>query len=156
MDQSFSVYTDGGSRGNPGSAAAAFLIFDEHKHLVHKEGDYLGIATNNEAEYQAVILALEAFKEGKVPTFDKSRSRESSTQRVGTKKADFFLDSMLVVKQINGQFKVKDLRMQKLCLAVNNLIKEIGLAVSFTHIRREQNKDADALVNEILDNELKK
>jgi ribonuclease HI len=138
MDQNFFVYTDGASRGNPGYAAAGFLIFDGQRNLVHKEGDYLGIATNNEAEYQAVILALKTLK------------------KLNAKKIDFFLDSMLVVKQIKGEFKIKEPRMGKLYLEIKNLLNQMGLSASFTHIRREQNKEADALVNEILDKEHKK
>jgi ribonuclease HI len=133
MEQNFFVYTDGGSRGNPGKAASAFLIYDEHKELVHKEGDYLGTATNNEAEYQAVILALKALKKLKI------------------KKVEFYLDSMLVVKQINGEWKIKEPRMQTYCLEIKRLINEMGLVARFTHVRREENKAADALVNEILD-----
>jgi len=135
MKQSFLVYTDGASRGNPGKAAAGFLIFDLDKNLIHKEGDFLGIATNNEAEYQAVILALKTL------------------QNLKAKKADFFLDSMLVVKQLKGEFKIKEPRMGKFYLEIKNLINTLGLVAKFTHIRREQNKEADELVNEILDNE---
>lgn len=135
MDKTFFVYTDGASRGNPGAAAAGFLIYDQNKEIIHKEGDYLGTATNNEAEYQAIILALKSLKDLKA------------------KKVHFFLDSMLVVKQINGEFKVKDLRMQKYYLEIKKLIWETGLVVDFKHIRREQNKEADDLVNEILNNQ---
>lgn len=133
MNESYFVYTDGASRGNPGEAAAGFLIYDAKKELLHKEGDYLGKATNNEAEYQAVILALKKLQELKI------------------KNVQFYLDSMLVVKQINGEFKVKDLRMQKYYFEIKRLMKESGLSVKFTHVRREQNQAADALVNEILD-----
>ena len=135
MCDPYSVYTDGASRGNPGEAAAGFLVYNQKKELVHKEGNYLGKATNNEAEYQAVILALKFLKKSKA------------------KKANFYLDSTLVVKQIKGEFKIKEPRMQKFCLEIKSLIWETGIVISFSHIRREQNKEADALVNEILDNQ---
>lgn len=134
------VFCDGGARGNPGPAASAYLVFNQAGELVHKEGKALGTATNNFAEYQAVLMAgeyLESFL-----------TEESSV--------DFFLDSQLVVQQINGVFKVKDARLKVLNLEINERLrklKEVGklTAISFNYVPREKNSQADKLVNETLD-----
>jgi len=135
---SFFVYTDGASRGNPGQAAGAYLIFDKNHKLILKNGAHLGIATNNEAEYKAAILALNKLLELKI------------------KKAIFFLDSLLVEKQLSGKFKIKTDRMQKLYLEIKRLIFQNGLSVEFQYISRDQNKEADKLVNQILDKNIAK
>ncbi len=132
----FFVFTDGASRGNPGPCAGAFLIYRGRK-LIKKGGEYFGEGTNNEAEYRAVLLALEELKKRKI------------------KEAVFFLDSLFVVKQLKGDFRLKHPRMQKLYLAIKRLIWETGLKVSFRYIPRAQNKEADKLVNQILDRYLK-
>ena len=137
MKEIFFVYCDGASRGNPGSASSAYLIFDANKHLVAKGGKYLGKGTNNEAEYTAVILALKKLKE------------------LGAKKAIFYLDSLFVVKQLTGKFKVKEPRMQKLNLAIKRLLWETNMQVEFYYVPRERNKLADQLANEILDRQAK-
>jgi len=133
----FFVYTDGASRGNPGKSAIAFLIFDHSKKIIFKYKKFLGIATNNEAEYQAVLLALKKLLDLKI------------------KKAIFFLDSLLVVKQLNNKFKVKDERMQRFYLEIKKIIFQNGIDAKFQYIKREENKQADKLVNEVLDKQKK-
>ena len=136
------VYTDGGSRGNPGPAACAFVVFDDAGNLRYKRGKYLGVATNNEAEYAGVIEALRYFQPKAGPPL---AERDLSVQ--------FFLDSLLVVNQLNGLWKVKEPRLRELVIQVRSL--ENGLAVTYSHVPREQNSQADFLVNETLDGQMR-
>ncbi|MDD5098626.1 MAG: ribonuclease HI family protein [Candidatus Pacebacteria bacterium] len=133
------IYTDGGSRGNPGKAAIGVVICNE-KGLPHKKySEYLGDEmTNNEAEYNAVIFALKKLKQlvGK----DKTKTTEVEVRA----------DSELMVKQMSGEYKLTDRRIQDFFITIWNLKVEFK-EVKFVHIRREQNKEADALVNEALD-----
>ena len=126
------IYTDGGSRNNPGNAAAGAVINE------HKFKKYLGIKTNNEAEYEGVILALQEL----VKIYSKEELKNSEI--------NFYLDSELVCKQINKQYKVKDEKLAPLFLQVHNLKANLP-QIKFIHIRRELNKEADALVNQALD-----
>ena len=136
MHNKFIIYTDGGARGNPGPAAAAFVIYGEDGKIIEKDGKYLGETTNNQAEYRAVILALERAKD------------------LDAKEIDFYLDSELVVKQLNREYKVRDPDLAPLFLKIWNL--SLGFKkITYTHVSRERNKEADATVNEILDKELK-
>lgn len=126
------LYTDGGSRGNPGPSAAAFVICNLDDSVVEKSGIYLGLSTNNRAEYQALRLGLERAKE------------------LGTQQLSVFMDSQLVVNQVNGTYKVKNPDLAPVhqeVIALARLFKE----VSFTYIPRELNKLADKEVNRILD-----
>lgn len=126
------VYCDGGSRGNPGPAACAFVIAGD---MQYKCGKYLGVATNNVAEYEAVISALSYL----------SDLRDLS-------ELNFFLDSNLVVNQLNGLFKVKNGTLRELLLKVRALEQELtGVLVTYQYVPREQNQEADRLVNETLD-----
>jgi ribonuclease HI len=130
------IYTDGGARGNPGPAAAGFVIYNENGKIIEKDGKFLGETTNNQAEYQAVILALHKAKD------------------LGAKEIDFFLDSELVVKQLNREYKVRDADLAPLFLKIWNL--SVGFKkITYKHVTRERNKEADAVVNEILDREKK-
>ena len=126
------VYTDGGSRGNHGPAACAFVVYDDAGNLREKSGKYLGIATNNYAEYQGVIEALDH-----IP--------EKATQ------VNFYLDSLLVVSQLNGKWKVKDENIKELVAKIQFKILNLKFKISFVHIPREKNFQADKLVNETLD-----
>lgn len=121
------VFCDGGSRGNPGPAACAFIIYDDAGNIRQKCGKYLGTATNNEAEYQAVIEALSS----------------------NLSDLNFYLDSLLVVNQLNGFWKIKEPRLKELFLKVKKLSSSLN--VSYSYVPREQNRAADALVNETLD-----
>jgi len=130
------VFTDGGARGNPGPAAFGFVIKRDSK--VIKEGyGYIGIATNNVAEYTAVIEAL-SWLENRFP------------------KADLvlYLDSKLVVSQLVGVYKVKNSKIRDLIFNIRTLEVNFG-QISFRHIPREQNKEADRLVNQALDAQIK-
>lgn len=128
-------YSDGGSRGNPGPAASGFVLIDTTKSVIAEEGVYLGIATNNVAEYQAVYLAL------------------TKALELGARVLDMRLDSLLVVNQMNGIYKIKNADL----LPIHNRIKElVGRfeRVTFTHVMREYNTLADGMVNKALDQAL--
>lgn len=127
----FSLYTDGAARGNPGPAAGGFVVYKDGK-IIAREGKYLGLTTNNQAEYNAILLGLE-----------KSLALEIA-------ELDCFLDSELIVKQLKLEYKVKNKDLAPLFLKVWNLSKKFK-RIKFHYIPREKNKEADALVNEILD-----
>ena len=129
------IYTDGGSRGNPGPAASGYVLFDENDGIVAKEGIYLGITTNNQAEYQALKLALEAAK------------------KFNAVSLDIYMDSLLIVNQIKGIYRVKKPELIPVYDSIKKLIDDFEL-VKFTHIPRSLNTIADAAVNEALDNAL--
>lgn len=133
------IHTDGGARGNPGPAGIGVVISQGDK-ILKECGKTIGEATNNVAEYSAVVWALEILH--------KEFGDKSKTVEVLIK-----ADSELIVKQLKGEYKVKDLNLQKLFIKVYNLRQKFG-KVDFTHIRREQNKRADELVNEALDQEV--
>lgn len=132
-DSQVVVYCDGGSRGNPGPSASGVVIKSTEGKILAEYCEFLGEKTNNFAEYSAVILALQKLQE------------------MGVKKADFYLDSQLVVRQLNGEYKIKHQDMKLLFAKVIELSKEIE--VSYTHVLREHNKEADAMVNKCLDAE---
>ncbi len=125
------LFTDGGARGNPGPAACAFFLFNDQE-LVDFGGIYLGETTNNVAEYSALVNGLK------------------SAIKNGIKELECRLDSELVVKQIGGQYKVKEPQMQKLNGQVCELMDQFT-QVKFVHVPRAQNKFADKLVNTVLD-----
>jgi ribonuclease HI len=125
------VYTDGGSRGNPGKAACAFVIYENHI-LKHQAYFYLNLTTNNQAEYSGLLNAL------------KFLVKENILE------AKFYSDSELMVKQIQKLYKVKEPSIQKI---YNEVMLEVVKFKKFeiSHIRREKNKVADLLVNKCLD-----
>jgi ribonuclease HI len=131
----FIVHTDGGARGNPGPSAVGVIIEDGTKKIIQKFGRKIGIATNNVAEYTAVVEALRAMKQlgGESPDIE------------------FYLDSTLVVNQLNGLFKIKDARLRSLATDIRILEQEVGGMVHYTAVPREQNQHADLLVNQALD-----
>lgn len=132
MNKTLIIYTDGGARGNPGPAGIGVAIYDHQKQLIATISKYLGEATNNQAEYQAVIFALLHAKELKATELN------------------FFLDSELVVKQLNGQYKVKNKDLASLFLEIHNLSINFK-KITYQHIYREQNTVADKLANEAMD-----
>jgi len=134
------VYTDGGARGNPGHAAIGVVIKDTSagSGQVKKYSEYIGDATNNVAEYKALILGLKKAKQ--VVGKDLARKTE----------IDVRSDSELMIRQLSGRYKLKDENIQKLFIEVWNLKTEFK-SVSFKHIPREENSVADGLVNEELD-----
>lgn len=129
------VFCDGGARGNPGPAAWGFVIKVDDK-IVKEDCGYIGIATNNIAEYTALVEAL-SYLGGNF----KGQS------------AKVYLDSKLVVSQLNGQYKIKNLNIAKLVREVREIEKSLGNIV-YNHIPRDQNKEADKLVNIALDKNL--
>ncbi len=130
------IYCDGGSRGNPGEAAYGFVVFNVHKEQIYSEGKRVGINTNNYAEYSAVVNALKY-----VSTLEKKPST-----------INFFLDSMLVVEQLSGKWKVKSESLRDLYHTVKTLEMSLKAKIKYQHVPREQNKEADRMVNLALDN----
>ena len=126
------IYTDGGSRGNPGPSASGFVLKNAQEKTLFEGGKYLGITTNNQAEYQAVKLALEKAME------------------MGAQYIQFRLDSQLVVNQLNGSFQIRNRDLWPIHTAIKEYIARFK-EVTFTHVRREFNHEADAMVNKILD-----
>lgn len=135
---SYSLYCDGGARGNPGPAAVGFVIYDPQKKVLAKIGQPIGRATNNVAEYQAVIFALTWLQKNLPPRQEKLRLQ-------------IFLDSMLVVNQLNGLFKIKNASLRNLSLQIRQLENLLNAAASYHFIPREQNRLADSLVNQAFD-----
>lgn len=124
------IHSDGGSRGNPGEAAIGVVVeFADKKFEI---GERIGIATNNVAEYRAILKGLEV------------------ALKKGAKSADCFLDSELVVKQIRGEYRIKDEKMKELASQVF-ILRDRFDSITFFIIPREKNKAADALVNKALD-----
>lgn len=136
MNNSLIIYCDGGSRGNPGEAAYGFVVYNEKNETMYSEGKKIGIATNNIAEYTAVVKALQWVKESKMNPVSIS----------------FFFDSTLVTNQLKGLFKVKNEHLRSMVFSVKLLEKEIGAHFTYKSIPREQNKMADRMVNLALDN----
>ena len=144
MDKKFNlsliIYTDGGSRGNPGPGAAGAVIFNNKEELLKECSEYLGISTNNQAEYRAVILSLKKAK----ALFGKKIAKDIEIEIKS--------DSEFLVKQLNGEYKVLDKKIQPLFLETWNLRLDFK-NVKFLLIPREENKKADTLVNEVLDSQ---
>uniref|UniRef100_A0A7C4R9V8 Ribonuclease HI family protein n=1 Tax=candidate division CPR3 bacterium TaxID=2268181 RepID=A0A7C4R9V8_UNCC3 len=137
MSKEYNLYTDGGARGNPGPGAVGIAILKGDK-VVFSQGKYLGDSiTNNQAEYRAILGGLGIAK------------------KMGIKELKCFLDSELVVKQLKGEYKVKDVDLKVLFEKVKKIEPDF-IKISFNHIRREKNKLADSLVNEALDRGVKK
>lgn len=141
------VFTDGGARGNPGPAAIGFIIKDSQGKILKKESKYIGKATNNVAEYQAVIKALEWISHQSSIIHSEGISRSEHHQS----SIKFFLDSKLIVNQLNGLFKIKNSNLRGLIIKARQLEQEVGGNVSYHFISREKNKEADALVNQALE-----
>lgn len=129
------IYSDGGSRGNPGPAATGVYITDAQDNKIVSFGNYLGETTNNVAEYTAIIEGLQKALE------------------LGATHVDCYADSKLLVEQLNRNWKVKDIKMQKLFVIAYNLLQKFE-KYTITHVRRELNKQADAEVNIVLDSKM--
>ncbi len=125
------VYSDGGSRGNPGPSASGFVVMNDQEHVLHEGGMYLGITTNNIAEYHGVRLGLEKALE------------------MGAKTVDFRIDSLLVVNQMNGIYTIKNRELWPIHERIRELAGKFD-KVTFTHVKREFNQLADGMVNKIL------
>ncbi|HEY1645525.1 MAG TPA: 4a-hydroxytetrahydrobiopterin dehydratase [Candidatus Saccharimonadales bacterium] len=130
------LYSDGGSRGNPGPSASGYVIMDESGKVIVDKGVYLGITTNNQAEYTALKLALE------------------DCLKLGASEVEVYMDSLLVINQMKGIFKVKNRDLYPIHDAIKGLASNLS-KISYQHVPRELNKLADAAVNRALDEELK-
>lgn len=131
------IHTDGGSLNNPGPAACAYIISKDNKSIVEKGSFYLGIQTNNFAEYSAVknaLLAILRLKEKLKPT-----------------SLSFVSDSLLLVNQLNGLYKVKNVAIRSFVFEIRSLEQQLSIPISYKHVLREHNEDADALVKDCLD-----
>lgn len=126
------IFTDGGARGNPGPAGIGAVIYDHNKKVIAEISEFLGVTTNNQAEYRALIAAFKKAHE------------------LGAVELDCYLDSELVVKQLKHEYKVKNKDLAPLFLMIYNLSLNFK-KISYTHIPREQNKQADRLANEAMD-----
>jgi ribonuclease HI len=124
--------TDGGARGNPGPAAYGYVLESEDGTVLDARGDTIGVATNNVAEYRALLAGLEA------------------ALAHGVTELEVVSDSELLVKQMLGEYKVKNAALQELSLDASRLARKLG-SVTYTAVRREHNELADRLVNEALD-----
>ena len=130
--QKIKIYTDGGARGNPGPAGVGVVVYDKDDNVIDTKSEYIGETTNNQAEYRAVVVAMELIDKYEVDEIN------------------FFLDSELVVKQLNREYKVKNKGLAPLFVKIyNNTLKY--KKVTFTHVRREFNKEADKLANIAMD-----
>jgi ribonuclease HI len=133
------AYVDGGARGNPGPAAIGVLVRDESGAVLYSQGQAIGRGTNNEAEYRALIHLLE------VAAVDPAiRSSRATNLRI-------HCDSQLIVMQVLGKWKIKEPRLQELNTQVHALKKKVPFQLRIKHVPREENREADKLVNAALD-----
>jgi ribonuclease HI len=135
LEKKVKVYTDGASRGNPGAAAIGIVILDESGNEIMSHKKAIGERTNNFAEYTALVESVKLL-----------RSLNESFDEI-----NFFCDSELVVKQIRGEYKIKNKELIKLSLEFWKEVKALNKKFSIKHIPREENKKADILANEALD-----
>jgi len=126
------LFTDGGARGNPGPAAFGYVLEADDGTVLDARGEAIGVATNNVAEYRALVAGLE------------------KAAAIGVAELEVVSDSELLVKQMRGEYRVKNAALRELSLAAARLAREIG-SVRYTAVRREHNELADRLVNEALD-----
>jgi len=133
------LYTDGGARGNPGHAGAGAVIFDENGETLKEVSRFLGVQTNNFAEYEAVILGLEALK------------KIFGAERLKTIRVEVKLDSELVARQLSNVYQIKEPTLFPQFIKAHNLQVSTFPNITFTHVRREMNKVADRLANTAMD-----
>jgi probable phosphoglycerate mutase len=126
------LFTDGGARGNPGPAAAAYVLEADDGHVLAAHGEAIGVATNNVAEYRALVAGL------------------AKAVEVGVDELEVVSDSELLVKQMNGEYRVKNAALVELSLEASRLARQLG-RVRYRAVRRIENELADRLVNEALD-----
>lgn len=139
MEEFFSIFTDGGARGNPGPAAIGFVVKDGTGKIINETGRYIGRTTNNVAEYTAVIAALEWL------------NNQLTIKQSNNITIKFYLDSQLVVNQLNGLFKIKDEKLRTLIINVRILEGDPAKKITYSLIPRCENQAADRLVNQVLD-----
>ncbi len=127
------AHTDGASRGNPGESGIGVILRDEKGALLFQASGYVGLATNNVAEYQALLLCLRKAKE------------------LGCTRLVVHSDSELMVRQMSGKYRVKDKKLQKYFREANGLLKDSPFTFKIVHVAREGNRDADELANQGID-----
>jgi ribonuclease HI len=132
------VFTDGGARGNPGPAAYGVFIQDEQKKRLASFGKVIGVTTNNVAEYTAIVEAFNWLLANK--------------EKYGFDSVDFFMDSQLACSQLKGIFKIKNPRIREFVFEIRQKEQELSIPIAYSHVPREQNKQADLMVNQALDN----
>ncbi|MBI2100592.1 MAG: ribonuclease HI family protein [Candidatus Vogelbacteria bacterium] len=137
--ENFIIYTDGGARGNPGPAGAGAVVTDKTGAVLREAHRALGVMTNNEAEYQAVILGLETVK------------KALGKARAAAARIELRLDSELVVKQLAGKFQIKETNLQPLFMKIWNKRVTDFPYLAFIQIPRSQNRAADRLANQAMD-----
>jgi ribonuclease HI len=135
-----SVYTDGGSRGNPGISGLGVVIYDEFKKIIIKISKFIGVKTNNEAEYLALIEAL---------TWIQNHQSEFAVSQI-----DFYSDSQLLVRQMRGIYKIKAANIKPLHQIALSLVLSLNIPYIFNEILRDQNYLADSLVNQAMDRKI--
>lgn len=133
---SIKIFSDGGARGNPGPAACAFVVILGEK-VIHQGSKYLGISTNNVAEYNGVLLAMKWLKESKAT--------------INIDKVTFYLDSQLVTRQLLGEYKIKNRNLIKLAGNIKSLEYDLPVKINFTAISRENNTMPDSILNNTID-----
>lgn len=132
MNKKITIYTDGGARGNPGPAAAGVVIYQQGKKEPKKYSKFLGEMTNNQAEYEAVLYAMQLAKQ------------------IKPEEIDFYLDSELLVGQLSREFKIKNIELGKYFVKIWNSSQSFK-KINYNYIPREENKEADRLVNQAID-----
>jgi len=131
------IYTDGGSRGNPGPSGYGLVIYDDQKNILYQESKFLGIKTNNEAEYLALLGSLNWLK--------------THYEFYQIDQANFFADSQLLICQFQGKYKIKAPNLKDLFIQAQQSLQQMNLHYQFSHIRRELNTLADKLANQAMD-----
>jgi len=139
MSKIITIHTDGASRGNPGHASAAFVVIDEKNKTIFEYSKYLGIKTNNEAEYAAALLAHNWL--------------QTNINELTGDEIQFKFDSELITRQLNGQIKSPSLL--PIAKKILEIKKELSIPISYQHVRREHNALADKLANKAIDKEIK-
>ena len=132
------IYTDGGSRGNPGPAGVGVVICNERGSVIKEYGKDIGVRTNNEAEYEAVVFALQKIKQ----LFGKDKTKKMEIE--------MRMDSQLIARQLKGEYKIEEEKLFPLFIKIWNLRINFG-EIKFTEIPREKNREADRLANEAMD-----
>jgi ribonuclease HI len=133
----YEIFSDGGSRGNPGPGASAFIVYKDRR-IIFQHGYFLKMTTNNIAEYFAVCMAVAWLNK--------------NTESISSREVYFYMDSELVVKQLNGLFKIKNSKLRTIYEKIKVLEKKMGeIKIYFHHIPREKNSTADELVNKTVD-----
>jgi ribonuclease HI len=133
------IYTDGGSRGNPGPSGAGAVILDEDKNVLKEVTKYTGKQTNNFAEYEAIIIGLEGLRR-----IVKEKDRKKA-------KIEIRMDSELIQKQLSGEYQIKNENLFGQYIRVHNIQVKHFPNITFVHVRREQNEHADKLANDAMD-----